>query len=73
MTASFLEQMKNDYSLIGMLSTRKYSPSPLWGGAGVGCNLRKDPTLSSLCSDVPPHKGEGKRHPRICRWPQIAV
>src|SRR5215210_7112130 len=42
---------------------KKEFPSPLWGGAGVGCNLRNGPTLSSLRSDIPPHKGEGKRHP----------
>jgi hypothetical protein len=24
---------------------------------------QKNPTLSSLRSDVPPHKGEGKRYP----------
>src|SRR5215216_6684057 len=60
-------RVENDYSIIGMLSRGKIFPSPVWGGAGVGCNLRKDPTLSSLRSDIPPHKGEGKRHLR--RWP----
>ena len=65
MTASFLEQMLTIYTYLGMLSSKKEFPSPLWGGAGVGCNLRKDPTLSSLRSDIPPHKGEGKKYPLV--------
>src|SRR5215207_1216258 len=65
-------RVKNDYSIIGMLSRGKYSPPPCGEGRGVGCNLRNGPTLSSLRSDIPPHKGEGKRHPRICRWREIA-
>src|SRR5829696_3069581 len=52
-------RVKNDYPLLGMLSRGNNSPPPC-GGAGVGCNLRKDPTLSSLRSDIPPHKGEGR-------------
>jgi len=57
--------VKNDYSILGMLSRGKYSPPPCGEGRGVGCNLRKDPTLSSLRSDIPPHKGEGKKYPLV--------
>src|SRR5215216_5356673 len=56
-------RVENDYSLIGMLSRGKYSPPPCGEGRGVGCNLRADPTLSLLRSDIPPHKGEGKKSP----------
>src|SRR5829696_8205321 len=58
-------RVKNDYPTIGMLSRGKFSPPPCGEGRGVGCNLRKDPTLSSLRSDVPPHKGEGKKYPLV--------
>src|SRR5829696_8640929 len=58
-------RVKNDYPTIGMLSTGKFSLSPCGEGRGVGCNLRKDPTLSLLRSDIPPHKGEGKNTRRI--------
>src|SRR5215207_5906058 len=37
----------------------------VWGRAGVGCNLRNGPTLSSLRSDIPPHKGERKKYPLV--------
>ena len=63
MTASFTEQMVTIYIHLGMLSRGKYSPPPCGEGQGVGCNLRADPTLSSLRSDIPPHKGEGKKSP----------
>src|ERR671917_1226103 len=58
-------RVQNDYSILGMLSRGKEFPSPLWGGPGVGCNLRRDPTLSSLRSDIPPHKREGKKYPLV--------
>jgi hypothetical protein len=55
-------RVKNDYSIIGMLS-RGIIPLPLLGGVGVQSS-QKNPTLSSLRSDVPPHKGEGKKDVR---------
>src|SRR5687768_15393779 len=56
-------RVKNDYSLLGMLSRGKFSLSPCGEGQGWGATFAKDPTLSSLCSDIPPHKGEGKKYP----------
>src|SRR5215210_5751993 len=55
-------RVKNDYSLIGMLSRGKFSLSPLWGGArgGVQSSQGPHPVFASLRHPSP--QGGGKKY-----------
>ncbi len=64
MTASFLEQMLTIYTHLGMLSRGKEFPSPLVGRGRGRVQPSQDPPVL-LCSDIPPHKGEGKKYPLV--------